>query len=172
MNRTSFATLLLATTGALLTACATTEQQMVEPTAFATGETIATELGTVAAPADKALIYLYRPERFGGSANTYRITLNDTPIADMKVGTRVATSVMPGLTTLQGESKANMLNIGLALGMMEKPHIAFETAAGRVYFIDVKTGFAGGPKFEFVEPTTGLAAVKDLAPAQLPELEK
>lgn len=168
----AYLTLLMATTFYLLTGCATTEQQVVEATVFAVGSDIATELGAVEAPADRALIYLYRPERLGGSANIYRITLNDDPIADMKVGTQVATPVVPGLTTLRGESKASVLNIGLALGMMEKPSIAFETVAGRVYFIDVKTGFAGGPKFEFVDPETGLAAVKDLKQAKRPELNE
>lgn len=165
-------TLVYTVTIALLAACATTEQQIVQPSAFAVGADITAELGSVHAPADKALIYLYRPVRAGGSGNTYRITLNGTPAADMKIGTRLATAVPPGLTTLQGESKANILNIGLAFGMMEKPNIAFDTEAGRVYFIDVKTGFAGGPKFEFVDATTGLEAIKSLKPTEPVELHE
>ena len=173
MKTSLVSTLICTVAVGLLSACATTEQQIVEPSAFAAvGADITAQLGAVQAPADKALIYLYRPERFGGSANTYRITLNDTPVADMRIGTRLAVPVLPGPTTLQGESMANILNIGLAFGMMEKPNIAFETEAGRVYFIDVKTGFAGGPKFEFVDATTGLEAIESLKLAEPPKLEE
>ena len=156
----------------LLAACATTEQQTVEPIPSIIDAGIAAQLGSVTIPADKSLIYLYRPDRYVGGANIYRITLNGTPVADMKVGTRLATPVVPGQTTLEGRSLASPLNVGLALAMMEKPNIVFETQPGRAYFIDVKTGFAGGPQFEFVDADTGLEAAKSLRLADPAEEEE
>ena len=144
-----------ATTGA-------TALQVVQPPTPAVAADIAVQLDTVQVPADKALIYLYRPKRFVGSANTYKITLNGTPVAEMRTGTRLPYPVPPGYTTLQGSSLPNILNLGLALGMMEKPNIAFDAEAGKVYFIDVKTGFAGGPQFEFVDAAKGLEAIKGM----------
>lgn len=147
--------------------------QAVQPPASTIAADIDAQLGAVHAPADKALIYLYRPRRLGGSANTYQIALNGTPVANMKVGTRMPYTVSPGSTRIQGKSLANVLNIGLSLGMMEKADVTFDAEVGRVYFIDVQTGFAGGPKFVFVEPATGLKAIKDLKVAEpLQEGEK
>jgi len=145
--------------------------QVVQPSATAIGADIVAQLGMVQVPTDKALIYLFRPERYIGSANTYQITVNGTPIADMRIGTRAPYLVPPGQATLQGRSLANILNIGLSLGLMEEPFIAFVVEAGKVYFIDVQTGFAGGPQFEFVDATTGLEAIKGmgLAPPPKPE---
>lgn len=75
--------------------------------------------------------------------------------------------VTPRRITLRGRSLANILNIGLSLGLMEKPGIAVDVQAGRVYFIDVQTGFAGGPQCAFVGRATGLEAIEGLklAPA-------
>lgn len=140
--------------------------QHVQPAVPAVAADIAEQLGGVRPPADRALIYLYRPERYVGSANIYRITLNDTPVADMRIGTRLPYAVLPGETTLAGRSLPSILNIGLSLGLMEKPYIVFETEAGRVYFIDVKTGFAGGPQFEFVGSEKALEAIRDLKLAE------
>jgi hypothetical protein len=143
--------------------------QIVQPPTPANGADITAQLGSVLLPSDKALIYLYRPERYMGSANTYRIAINGTPVADMKIGTRLPYPVSPGQTTLQGRSLANILNIGLSLGLMEKPNVAFDAEQGKVYFIDVKTGFAGGPQFDFVSPVTGLEAIKGLKIADPPK---
>jgi hypothetical protein len=146
--------------------------EVVRPAAPAAAADIAAQLSDVQLAADKALIYLYRPKRYVGSANIYRITVNGKPVADMKAGTRLPYAVPPGRVTLQGRSLPSVLNIGLALGLMEKPNIAFDIAAGKVYFIDVKTGFAGGPQFEFVDAHAGLEAVKGLRMAQSPALSK
>jgi hypothetical protein len=137
--------------------------ELVQPAAD-----IASQLGRVRLAADKALVYLYRPKRYVGSANVYRITINGTAAADMKVGTRLPYPVPPGRVTLQGRSLPGVLNIGLALGLMEKPSIAFDVAAGKVYFIDVKTGFAGRPQFEFADAPAALEAVKGLKTAAPP----
>ena len=145
--------------------------KVVQPSTPAIGADIAAQLGEVQMPADKALIYLYRPDRYMGSANIYRISINGTPVADMKIARRLPYPVPPGHTTLQGKSLPNILNIGLAYVMMEKPNIVFNTEAGKVYFIDVKTGFAGGPQFDFVDAATGLEAIKGLKVANPPEME-
>jgi hypothetical protein len=145
--------------------------QVVQPPAPAAAADIAPQLGDVPVPADKALIFLYRPQRYVGSANIYRITINGTPVADMKIGTRLPCPVPSGRVTLQGRSLPSILNIGLSLGMMEKPSIAFDVEAGKVYFIDVKTGFAGGPKFEFVDAPAGVEAVSGLKRAAPPAVE-
>ncbi|MEJ2345683.1 MAG: DUF2846 domain-containing protein [Gammaproteobacteria bacterium] len=142
--------------------------ELVQPAVPAAAADIASQLGRVRLAADKALVYLYRPKRYVGSANVYRITINGTAAADMKVGTRLPYPVPPGRVTLQGRSLPGVLNIGLALGLMEKPSIAFDAAAGKVYFIDVKTGFAGGPQFEFVDAPAALEAVKGLKTAAPP----
>lgn len=142
--------------------CATTEQQTVDPVTSLIDGDITSHLGGVEVSPNEALVYLYRPKRAMGSANVYRVTLNGKPVADLMAGTRFVTAVPAGPTTLQGESKANILNIGLALATMEKPNIVFEAEAQRAYFIDVKTGFAGGPEFVFVNATTGLEAGKNL----------
>lgn len=145
---------ILAVLAGLLAACATTERQHVEPIASVIDANIAAQLGGVEVPADKALIYLYRPNRAIGSANIYRIALNRRSFANLKVGTRWVAAVKPGSTMLQGASNSVL--------PMEKPNIIFETEAGKVYFIDVKTGFAGGPEFKFVDATTGLNSAENL----------
>lgn len=156
----------------MLAGCATTgptkEQgpRVVQPAAPATAADIAKLLGNVQVSANRAWICLYRPSRFVGSANVYRVTVNGRPVADMTIGTRSLYPVAPGRVILQGRPLPSILNIGLALGLMEKPNIAFDVEAGKVYFVDVKTGFAGGPQFEFVDAPAGLRAIQGLKAAQ------
>ena len=144
-------------------------QQVEQPLPLTYDSSNIGQLGSVQVPANKALIYLYRPDRFAGSGNTYQISINRKPVADMSVGTRLYYAVPPGHTTLQGWTLVNILNIGLGFLLMEKPDIVLDTKAGEVYFVDIKTGFAGGPQFDLVDDATGLEAVKGLRFAMPPK---
>ena len=158
--------------GAMLAGCETTGGEgaaTLQAPHPVPAQDVADRLIDVELPPDQVLIYLYRPSAIGGSANTYRFTINGVEVADMATGTRFAQIVPPGQTTVQGRSLPNILNLGLAVLMMEKPSIAFDADEGMVYIIEVATGFAGGPQLKYVDADRALAAITKLKPAKAPK---
>ncbi|OOZ22216.1 hypothetical protein BOW34_10510 [Solemya velum gill symbiont] len=106
-------------------------------------------------PRGQALIYIVRPSRYSGSANTYRISINGTPIADLKTGFYFTHFIQPGVIRISAMTRANILNFGLSLAMMGKPAMELNTSKGEIHFIEVEVDFAGGPSLQVVDASTG-----------------
>lgn len=106
-------------------------------------------------PRDQALIYIVRPSRYSGSANTYRISINGTPISDLKTGFYFTHFIQPGVIRISAKAQANILNFGLSLAMMGKPEIELRVSKGEFHFIEVGVDFAGGPSLKVVDASTG-----------------
>jgi hypothetical protein len=153
-------------TALLLAGCAGAEA--VQEPAPASPSQIAGQLADIEVPEGQALVYLYRPSNFMGSANIYRLSINGVEVADMPIGTRFAQAVPPGPTAVEGRTLPNILNFGLGLLVMETPRLDFAAEEGKVNFILVSPGFAGGPQLSHAEPGEAAAKVAKLTPAGRP----
>ena len=157
MKRRSF---LFGTVALALTGCqTTTATQTTEP---------APDVQPAEAPAvprGKGLVQFYRPEAFSGSANTYRISLEGQVVADIRTGERHATVVSPGTLSLKGETLPNILNIGLAFALMEKPELTVTVPRDTAIYVRITTGFRGGPRMEVVPSAQALKELPGLRPA-------
>lgn len=151
---------------ALLAACQTTTQQTAQTQPAAAPPPV-----EVTVPRGQALVYFYRPTAFAGSANTYRVSVNGTPVADIQTGTRYAAPVAPGAARIEAHTLANFLNFGLGLAMMEKPGMTLTTQRGRVSYVRITTGFAGGPQFAVVPAEEALKELSGLKMASPPKPE-
>ena len=118
-------------------------------------------------PADRASVVFFRGNEFAGSANLYRVFVNGTAVADMPTGTRHVQEVSPGTVNLNAETVANILNVGLGLVIMEKPHLQLQAKAGELYVIEIDPGFAGGPVFKQSNAQT-LSSTEGFSPAKAP----
>jgi hypothetical protein len=85
------------------------------------------------APKDKALVYVYRPSRFGGAARSPDVYANEVRIGSIGNGGFFSAQVMPGKTQMQ---------FGGALGGKSKG-VSGQLAAGQVYFFRVDFSLAG-----------------------------
>src|SRR5579872_6312342 len=84
---------------------------------------------TIAIPDGKALLVVYRPQRFYGSALKPTIFLDDSKIAKMRNGREFAIPISPGKHAIHSNQK----NSGLE----------FEAEAGRVYYFKIQMSEAG-----------------------------
>jgi len=142
---------------ALLAACQTTSQQAAQTQPAAAAPPV-----EVTVPRGNALVYFYRPQAFSGSANTYRVSINGTPVADIRTGMRYAAPVAPGTVRIEAQTLANILNFGLGLAMMEKPSMTLAARQGSVAYVKITTGFAGGPQLSVVPAGQALGEMAGL----------
>jgi hypothetical protein len=150
---------------ALLAACQTTTQPSAQT------QPVAAPPVEMSVPRGQAMVYFYRPRAFAGSANTYRVSVNGTPVADIQSGTRYAAPVAPGPVTIEARTLANVLNFGLGLAMMEKPSLTITAQKDRVSYVKVTTGFGGGPSFAVVTAEQALGEMTGLNLAAAPQPE-
>ncbi len=141
----------------LIAGCAETPAPSTEATPASVAPVQSTAPSRISVPQGRALVYFFRPAVFAGSANTYRVSIDGRPVADIRSGTRASVPVSPGKTVLSAETVPNPLNFGLGLAMMERPVLSVEARAGTAVFVEIGTGFAGGPSFTLTDEATALA---------------
>ena len=129
--------------GFLLVACDVPAPRVADP-GTATGMP---EPVTSSVPAGRAVVFLMRGREFASSANSYRVFVNGTPVADLDIGMRHRQVVAPGAVELRAEVVPTIVNFGVGLAMMEKPVLSITARAGETHVIELDPAFAGGPVF-------------------------
>lgn len=148
----------------VLAGCQATTTSIPTPAGEAAAS-VADELPDIQVPEDKALLYLYRTEYSDGWGQTYRVAVNSRPVADVKIGTRFEHVVPAGGTVLQARTLATPFTVLLG-GAGRHGTVVFAAEAGKVYFIDIAEEWGVGPRFDFVDTPTALAAMKGLKTAK------
>ena len=143
--------LVMAVTSLFLSGCATTSQ---------VGEEISWQQVKTQIPSNNSLIYVVRPEKFVGSANLYKIIINNAHVADIPTGKYFSYLVSPGNVLINAETKPNILNFGLGLAFMPKPELSLTTTPGEIYFVNVGVSFSGGPTLTRIEPEEGESLIE------------
>lgn len=128
----------------------------------------AAPIADAVAPSDGALIYAYRPAALSGSANVYTLSIDGIDVAAFGTGTRKPLPVEPGPHVLSSATVLNPLNFGLAFLLMEKPQLRVDAGPGETVFIEISTGFAGGPALRRVADEEGRKEARGLARADQP----
>lgn len=111
-------------------------------------------------PPNNSLLYVVRPFSYSASANRYKISINETHVANIANGTYFSYLVPSGDVHVSAETVPNFLNFGLALAFMRKPKLTLMTTPGKVYFINVGVSFSGGPTLTNVESKVGESLIK------------
>lgn len=83
-----------------------------------------------AAPADKAVIWLFRPSSVVGAANTDFVGMNGRLIARLNNGDYLPIEVEPGTVTLQHAQDTQMLFVGIV------DALTLQVEGGRNYYVE------------------------------------
>jgi hypothetical protein len=97
----------------------------------------------VSVPADQAIVYIYRPKSFVGSAVSYFVKVNGVDVTKLKNGGYFPYVTPPGTVVFSAKTEA-------------WSEAAIDVAAGGIYFIkgSVTTGaFVGRPNLQQVHPS-------------------
>lgn len=113
----------------------------------------------VAPSSGEAIINVYRPDRFPGSANVYHLVANGQHIAEVSNGGYCVYRAEPGNVSFSTELRPGVGTILPALLMKEQELITVPAEAGETYYVrfDVM-----GPSMELVPPAEGAAEIADL----------
>jgi hypothetical protein len=101
-------------------------------------------------PSDKALVYIYRPAAFAGSAIHYTVHAEDEPIVKLKPGGYYAYLAQPGQVEFWAKTEA-------------KSSAVESLRSGETYYLKggIGMGFiVGHPRLSFVDKSTGHTEVK------------
>ena len=110
---------------------------------------------------DKALIYIYRPDRFLGSGNVWYLSDNEQQLTMVNNGGWFAYHKNPGNITFYSNLRPG---IGTVLpGMLDsdKKMITFDVVAGRTYYVKFDHRMSG-PYMELVDSKLGEKEVQGL----------
>ncbi|MBN2020816.1 MAG: DUF2846 domain-containing protein [Sedimentisphaerales bacterium] len=88
-------------------------------------------------PTGKALVYMYRTSSFVGSANSYKIWINDIHVTDMGNGGYYPYLADPGELTFKMKVITDILHFGGAHFLLEKekPVLKIHVEAGKTYYV-------------------------------------
>ncbi|MBU4582266.1 MAG: DUF2846 domain-containing protein [Proteobacteria bacterium] len=108
-----------------------------------------------AAPADKGLVYIYRPSNFVGGGVIYRVMLNGQEIGKLPDKSFVQAQLAPG------KNEFRIVKDGWPQTVYGEQ--AVEVAASRVTYLRFGPDWAmGNPKFKPVDDTQGQLELRDL----------
>ena len=124
------------------------------------------------APADKALVYLIRPERFMAAAQTYRVSVNGEPAADLRNGSYCVRPMGPGQVRIHAKALIRPWMGPLMIATLGQSELALDAAPGQRYFIDVEVAFSGGPELRLANEEEAKARIKGAIPAGPLEIVK
>jgi hypothetical protein len=96
----------------------------------------------------KANIYVYREMKFMGSAGNFRITMDSKYVGELAVKTYYRLSVDPGEHEILAEA-------------WQKRSVTIQAVEGESHFVSVKVGGETLNVAERVEPSLGMAAVRE-----------
>jgi hypothetical protein len=109
---------------------------------------------------DRALVYIYRQSRAGGSASAFKIFANGQHITNMSNGGYFPYSAPAGPLDLSARIKANVLNFGVGLAFVDKPEVKLDVVPGETYFVELQFGSMSGTKLIQVDAESGLQQIR------------
>jgi hypothetical protein len=108
----------------------------------------------------RALVYVYRQSKTGGSASAFKIFANGQHITNMSNGGYFPYSAPVGQLDLSAKIKANVLNFGFFLPFVAKPELRLDVAPGETYFVELQFGSVSGTKLIQVDGRVGLQQIR------------
>jgi len=121
----------------LLVGCATTPQG-------ASDKSKADPFSSKPSP-DKALIYIYRPWRYGGGANKSMLTVDGAHLANMKNGSYFPLEVDAGHIELTSQRIPGPLTGIIPALIKPVSMLSIDVETGETYYVNIKMGFAADP---------------------------
>lgn len=110
-------------------------------------------------PANRALLYVVRPQKAAGRDNHYRVSINGAPVAEMATGTYFSRLVPPAEVYIAASPVPTVANIGYGLPFLSQAELALNVRAGEIYFVRVGVDIEGGPTLGAVESQAGESLV-------------
>lgn len=120
-------------------------------------------------PADRALLYVVRPQRAAGRDNHYRVSINGTVVAEMATGTYFSRLIPPAEVHIAASTVPTVANIGYGLPFLSRSELALNVRAGEIYFVRVGVDIEGGPTLAAVEPQAGESLVSHAKKLEIPQ---
>lgn len=119
----------------------------------------------VTVPRGQSALYFYRTKTLAGSANTFRVTVDGVPVAQMATGTVHIEPVAPGPHVVQVAETETILNAGLGLALQKKPQMQVAALSGQVTYLQVGASqWNGGPTLEQVDGAAATAGFRKANP--------
>ena len=106
-------------------------------------------------PAGRSLIYFVRPESIMAGVQTYRVLVNDEPVANIPTGFYFAYSTTAGRVIVSAKTAPSAMVILAPFTTINKPTLEVGAEAGKIAFIKIGVSFFGGPTLEQVDTATG-----------------
>lgn len=110
---------------------------------------------------DKALIYIYRPDRFLGSGNVWYLSDNEKQLTMVNNGGWFAYHKSPGVTTFYSNLRPGVGTILPGMLDSDKEMITFDVEAGKTYYVKFDHHMSG-PYMEQVDNKTGENEIQGL----------
>ena len=110
---------------------------------------------------DKALIYIYRPDRFLGSGNVWYLSDNGKQLTMVNNGGWYAYHKNPGNITFYSNLRPGVGAILPGMLDSDKKLIAFDVVAGRTYYVKFDHRMSG-PYMELVDNKLGEKEIQGL----------
>ena len=111
--------------------------------------------------ANKALIYIYRPDRFLGSGNVWHLNANGSKVTAIRNGGWFAYYSEPGDVTFFSNLRPGVGTILPGMIDSDKEMITIGVEAGKTYFVKFDHRMSG-PYMELVDKSTGESEIQDL----------
>ncbi len=110
---------------------------------------------------DKALIYIYRPDRFLGSGNVWYLSDNEKQLTMVNNGGWFAYCKKPGMITFYSNLRPGVGTILPGMLDSDKKMITFNVEAGRTYYVKFDHRMSG-PYMELVGNKIGEIEIQEL----------
>jgi hypothetical protein len=111
--------------------------------------------------ANKALIYIYRPDRFLGSGNVWYLSANDAQVTAVRNGGWFAYHSKPGEVTFYSNLRPGVGTILQGSLDSDKEMITIDVETGKTYFVKFDHRMSG-PYMELVDNGTGDSEIRGL----------
>lgn len=111
--------------------------------------------------ANKALIYIYRPDRFLGSGNVWYLSANGAQVTAVRNGGWFAYHSNPGDVTFYSNLRPGVGTVIYGALDSDKKMITIGVEAGKTYFVKFDHRFSG-PYMELVDKSTGESEIQGL----------
>lgn len=110
---------------------------------------------------DKAVIYIYRPDRFLGSGNVWYLSDNEKQLTMVNNGGWFAYHKNPGTVTFYSNLRPGVGTILPGMLDSDKKMITFDLEAGRTYYVKFDHHMSG-PYMELVDNKVGETEIQGL----------
>lgn len=111
--------------------------------------------------ANKALIYIYRPDRFLGSGNVWYLSANGAQVTAVRNGGWFAYHSKPGDVTFYSNLRPGVGTVLHGMIDSDKEMITIGVEAGKTYFVKFDHRMSG-PYMELADTSTGESEIRGL----------